>query len=126
MRFLGRLAPEVLTEYQRRVKAVIVPSLCYESFGLAAAESLMQGTPVLGSDLGNIGAMIRPGQNGLRFAAGDPRAMAEAVQKLNEMLPTLCPKAIQSHAAAQFAPQQNYHALLQIYRRALQAQQEEP
>lgn len=126
VRFLGRLAPEVLTEYQRRVKAVIVPSLCYESFGLAAAESLMQGTPVLGSDLGNIGAMIRPGQNGLRFAAGDPRAMAEAVQKLNEMLPTLCPKAIQSHAAAQFAPQQNYHALLQIYRRALQAQQEEP
>ncbi len=118
--FLGRVDHQKLAELQRSAKAVIVPSLCYESFGLSAAEALMQGTPVLGSDLGNTGAFIVPGQNGLRFAPGDAEALANAARRLAEMLPRLDPKAIQAAAAAQFAPEENYRALMEIYRKALE------
>ena len=119
--FLGRVSHDALAELQRSAKGVIVPSLCYESFGLSAAESLMHGTPVVGSELGNTGAFITPGENGVRFAAGNADALADAVLKLNALWPTLSPERIQANAAAQFAPEQNYQALLQLYRRALQA-----
>lgn len=116
--FLGRVEHARLAELQRQVKAVIVPSLCYESFGLSAAEALMHGTPVIGSDLGNTGAFITPGQNGLRFAPGDAAALAAAVCALNDALPAMDPEAIKAAAEAQFSPEANYQALLQIYQKA--------
>lgn len=118
--FLGRLPHGELAALQRRCKATIVPSLCYESFGLAAAESLMNGTPVLGSDLGNTGAFITPGVNGLRFAPGDAAAIAAAVRELNAIGPGLEPDRIRADAAAQFAPEENIRALVRLYREILE------
>lgn len=117
--FLGRLPHDELAERQRQARAAIVPSLCYESFGLAAAESLMNGTPVLGSDLGNTGAFIDPGVNGLRFTPGDAASIAEAVRRMDAMGADLNLAAIQKAAAARFAPEENYRALLTVYREIL-------
>ena len=124
--FLGRLTRAELAERQRRAKATIVPSLCYESFGLAAAESLVNGTPVLGSSLGNTGAMIEEGQNGLRFAPGDPEAIAAAVARLEDIGPGLDFAAIRAGAAARFGPEENYRALLSIYRDILKKEGKAP
>lgn len=124
--FLGRLPHSELAERQRRVRATIVPSLCYESFGLAAAESLMNGTPVLGSDLGNTGAFIEPGVNGLRFAPDAPESIAEAVRRMNELGPRMDTAAMQQAAAERFAPEKNYRALLAIYREILEKEGKTP
>lgn len=120
--FLGRVPHDRLTGLQRQCRATIVPSLCYESFGLAAAESLMNGTPVIGSDLGNTGAMIRPGENGLRFAAGDPASLVNAVLQLKTLWPALDPAFIQAQAAREFAPEQTMNRLENIYRQILAAE----
>ena len=53
--FLGQLAPAELHRHMAESRAVVAPSLCYESFALVPAEAHMLGTPVLASDLGNVG-----------------------------------------------------------------------
>jgi len=44
---LGALDRSRLVEAYRGATAVVVPSLCYETFGLVAIEALAQGTPVI-------------------------------------------------------------------------------
>jgi glycosyltransferase involved in cell wall biosynthesis len=40
-------------------------------------ESLMAGTPVLGSEIGGIPELIDPGKTGYLFSPGDPAALTE-------------------------------------------------
>jgi glycosyltransferase involved in cell wall biosynthesis len=50
--FVGTLHPSALPEVYRRAIAVLLPSLCYETFGLTLAESLTCGTPVVARRIG--------------------------------------------------------------------------
>lgn len=52
IRFVGRLPPEELTAYYRGALGLIVPSVCYETFGIILIESFRLGTPVLARRLG--------------------------------------------------------------------------
>ena len=52
VRFLGRIAPEELRRYYQHAIALVVPSECYETFGIVLIESFRQGTPVLARRLG--------------------------------------------------------------------------
>ena len=58
--FVGRLAPGALHAEMARSLAVAAASLCYESFALVPAEAHLLGTPVLASDIGNVGAAVTP------------------------------------------------------------------
>ena len=77
------------------------------------------GTPVLASDLGNVGAMVRPGVDGLRFAPGDPAALAAAVRALPGLEAAADPAAMRAEALDRFGDEKNYAQLLAIYRRML-------
>ncbi|MBW0008183.1 MAG: glycosyltransferase family 4 protein [Sphingomonas sp.] len=68
--FLGRLAPEVLTAYYEHARALIVPSLCYETFGIIIIEAFRAGTPVLARRLGPFPEIIAKG-GGLLFERAD-------------------------------------------------------
>lgn len=57
----------------------IVPSLWYENSPMCIYESLLAGTPVLGSDVGGIPELIEPGKTGYTFSRGDPIALTERV-----------------------------------------------
>lgn len=50
--FLGRVAPDELSRYYQHSIATIVPSLCYETFGIVLIEAFRQGTPVIARRLG--------------------------------------------------------------------------
>lgn len=50
--FTGRLAPDEITSYYRHAIALIVPSICYETFGIILIEAARSGTPVLARDIG--------------------------------------------------------------------------
>ncbi len=119
VKLLGRLPREELRTLLRQSRAALAPSLCYESFALVPAEAHAVGTPVLASDLGNVGAMVRPGVDGLRFAPGDAAALADAVKGLDALWRTFDPAAVQAEAAAAFAPGDNYRQLMDIYRTVL-------
>lgn len=67
VRFLEAVSPEALVPIYERALAVMVPSLCYETFCLTAAESLHAGTPVIVRDHGALREMVLDSRGGLRF-----------------------------------------------------------
>jgi len=80
VKFLGRLTPEALPAYYQHARALIVPSLCYETFGIIIIEAFRSGTPVLARRLGPLPEIIAKG-GGLLFddVAGLKTAI-EAIQ----------------------------------------------
>ncbi len=56
--FRGRVAHSDLAELYRGAIATIVPSICYETFGLVTVESLRQETPVISSNFGALPEVI--------------------------------------------------------------------
>ena len=111
-RILGKDAPLLLVAESR---AVVAASLCYESFALVPAEAHALGTPVLASGIGNVGASVRPGFDGLCFAPGDPAALAGAVRAMSAM--QFDCTAISNATCRRFSAEENYKTLLKLYGR---------
>lgn len=66
IRFAGWLAPDELRALYAGAVAVVVPSLCYETFGLVALEAFGTGTPVIARNTGALPEVIAGG-GGLLF-----------------------------------------------------------
>lgn len=113
--FVGQLPHEALYRLLGESRAALCPSLCYESFALLPAEAHAVGTPVLASDLGNVGAAVREGVDGLHFAPGDPVSLAGAVRRLMQRTAPFDAAAMRRRAAA-YDPEENYRRLMEIYR----------
>lgn len=64
--FTGRLEPEALPAWYQHARALIVPSLCYETFGIILIEAFRSGTPVIARKLGPFPEIIAKG-GGLMF-----------------------------------------------------------
>jgi glycosyltransferase involved in cell wall biosynthesis len=65
------------------VKLDVLVSASYsESFGMAMAEALVCGVPVVATATGGARSLIEDGVNGLLFPRGDVRAMAAAISSL--------------------------------------------
>lgn len=113
VRFLGQLSRTELHARMAESRAVVAASLCYESFALVPAEAHALGTPVLASDLGNVGASVQPGVDGLRFTPGDANALAGAVRALGQM--SFDCNAIAVRARCTYSEEENYNALMRFY-----------
>ena len=74
--FRGFVSEEELRGYYRRAHLVIVPSLWYETFGLVILESFRHGTPVVASRIGGFPELVRNGENGRLFEAGNAAELA--------------------------------------------------
>lgn len=61
VRFMGRMAPEALAAYYRHALALVVPSLCYETFGIIVIEAFRMGTPVIARRLGPFPEIVAQG-----------------------------------------------------------------
>ncbi len=71
IQFLGRKPPEDLNAYYRGALGLIVPSVCYETFGIILIESFRLGTPVIARRLGPFPEIIDTAGGGLMFQTGD-------------------------------------------------------
>jgi glycosyltransferase involved in cell wall biosynthesis len=80
VRFLGRVAPEALDRYYRHAIALVVPSVCYETFGIILIESMRQGTPVLARRIGPFPEIVTRSEGGLLFDG--PGDLADAMQRM--------------------------------------------
>jgi glycosyltransferase involved in cell wall biosynthesis len=67
IRFLGRLPSDELNAYYRGAEALIVPSVCYETFGIILIESFRLGTPVIARKLGPFPEIIESSGGGKLF-----------------------------------------------------------
>jgi glycosyltransferase involved in cell wall biosynthesis len=82
VRFAGRLDHGQLDHYYRRALATIVPSLCYETFGLVAAEALATGCPVIVRDLGSLPEIVHQSDAGFVFSR--PDELIAAIERLRQ------------------------------------------
>ncbi len=78
---LGFKEKEELELIIRNALYTVVPSRSYETFGLSCTESLVQGTPVIASNIGAIPEIIEHNKNGFLFEAGNVSRLVETVSK---------------------------------------------
>ena len=71
IQFLGRKSPDELNAYYRGALALIVPSVCYETFGIILIESFRLGTPVIARRLGPFPEIVETAGAGLLFETED-------------------------------------------------------
>lgn len=71
IRFLGRVSSAALKRYYRHAIACIVPSICYETFGIILIEAFRQGTPVIARRIGPFPEVVEACGGGLLFRTRD-------------------------------------------------------
>jgi glycosyltransferase involved in cell wall biosynthesis len=79
VRFVGRVDDARLAELRAGAALALVPSRSAETFGLAAAEAMAAGLPVVGSRVGALPELLE--QEGMA-PPGDARALAEAIERV--------------------------------------------
>jgi glycosyltransferase involved in cell wall biosynthesis len=65
--FLGRQDTNQLTQLYRSAAAVVVPSICYETFGQTIIEAFAQKTPVIVNDLGALPELVHKSGGGIVY-----------------------------------------------------------
>jgi FkbM family methyltransferase len=116
--FLGRLERKRTLATVRKARFLVLPSLCYENFPLTLAEAFACGTPVICSRTGAMEEIVKDGETGLHFTAGDPEDLAEKAawawehpQRLQEMR-----RAARREYEEKYTADKNYEMLTDIYR----------
>lgn len=82
VKFIGRLDPEELSKYYKAAIALIVPSVCFETFGIILIESFREGTPVIARKIGPFIEIVNQCGGGLLFS--DNNELIAALHKLQE------------------------------------------
>lgn len=82
--FEGRVSQERVYEAMSGATATIFPSRWAEPFGRITVESLMIGTPVVGSDVGGIAEVVDDGETGLLFEGGNVTDLAQCLKQVHE------------------------------------------
>lgn len=114
VRLLGRIADtrELLTV----ADALAVPSRT-EGQGIVALEAMAAGVPVVASRVGGLGEMMTEGQTALLVPPGDPRALADALERLagDAVLRTHLIGQGRALVQAQYDVRQMADAVTQVY-----------
>jgi glycosyltransferase involved in cell wall biosynthesis len=119
--FAGRLTRDECFEQFRRARAVLVPSVWEETFGLVVAEAMMLGRAAVCSDRGSFPDLITDGHDGLLVPPADAEALAKAVETLHgdEELATRLGERARATYESRFRPEPNMELLESIYERVL-------
>ncbi len=81
--FLGWIDRDAKIDLIRASRAVVVPSIWHETFGLVAIEAGACARPVIVSDAGELPFIVDHGFNGLVVQAGNIAQLADAIEALS-------------------------------------------
>jgi glycosyltransferase involved in cell wall biosynthesis len=117
--FLGKKSGRQLKEIISEAYAVIVPSLCPETFSYSTLESFALAKPVLAARRGGIPELIKNKKTGLLFRPDRPddlrKKIVWAIYHPREMKEI--GKAAQKEAFNKYNPENHYQKLIRIYER---------
>lgn len=121
--FLGRVEGEQKWDLLRNALALVSPSVCYETFGFAALESLSVGTPVIVPDAGSLPYLVESNKSGLLFSIGDVESLKEKLRWVssnpNEML--AMGKYGRQVVEDRYSDDAHYKRLMQVYSTVVKA-----
>jgi glycosyltransferase involved in cell wall biosynthesis len=83
--FLGHQTKAALVDVIQSARAIVVPSECNENAPLALLEGYAAGRPVIGSRMAGIPELVREGETGVLFAAGQVEALAASLRRFAEL-----------------------------------------
>lgn len=84
VRFAGWVPPHEVRQLLLSARALVFPSIWYETFGLVIVEAMAGGLPVLASDLGGTPELFGDRKPGWLVPPGDVDSWAEAIQGIAE------------------------------------------
>ncbi|HTU63815.1 MAG TPA: glycosyltransferase family 4 protein, partial [Polyangiales bacterium] len=115
---VGALPHEQAVACIRAARALIVPSQWYEGVPLSLLEAFACAVPVVAGRIGSLAEVVRHGDNGLLFEAGDAADLARVISLLlnePEQGSALGARGRESYLA-HHTLEQNAHALAEIYK----------
>lgn len=80
IRFLGRLDYQALQQLYKNTQALILPTLCYEIFGLVILEAFSQGAPAIVNNIGGMPELISKSNGG--FVYNTPEEIPALLDRL--------------------------------------------
>ena len=115
---IKRITPEELKLLISNARFLIWPSEgYYETFGMVAVECFSLRKPVVASDIGVMGEVVKNGESGLLFEPGNASDLASKVEWLwnhPEESKRMGINAYQEYEM-KYTPQRNYQLLIDIY-----------
>ena len=120
--FAGHRSRAEAQQMVQAARAVVLPSLAYETFGRPIVEAFAAGRPAVVSNRGAPGEIVDHGQTGLKFHAGDERALAAALNDLlasGELADRLGGNARRQYLS-RYTPECNFEMLMRTYRFAME------
>lgn len=120
MEFAGWASGERKKQLMRRAKALIFPSLLYETFGLTVAEAKSYGIPCIVPNRCAASEQVEDGVTGYIFKTGDVESLKEAIIKYeNTDLAKMQKNIIDSFNPKDLSMENHLKRLLDIYNRIL-------
>jgi len=119
--FLGYKPYKECMKILDNARFYIMPSICYETFGLTIVEAFCHFKPVIASNLGAMADIILDGKNGLLFTPGDNNELAEKAKWLWNN-PDECRRMGENARRVyeeKYTPERNYKMLMEIYEKAI-------
>ena len=107
----GFVAHSSVLEYIAESQALIMPTQWYEGFPMSIVESFSVGTPVIGSNIGNVKGLIDEGKNGWSFQFDSPESLAAVVRKALDT-----PIVLDEDFRQNYTGNTNYNQIEKIYR----------
>lgn len=121
VRMLGELTKEEVRTEMLRARALVIPSICHETFSLALIEAFGNALPVIASRAGALPELVEDGVTGLIFRAGDGDDLARKMRWADEhpdAMASMGRRARQRYEQA-FSAEPNYRRLMEIYAAAV-------
>lgn len=98
----------------------VTPSECYETFGLAAAEALACGAPVIASRIGALQEIVSEGRNGLLFTPGDVDDLVSKIRSLLQADATSWHQGALNSYRSRYNADEHLHRLLDLYKESVE------
>jgi glycosyltransferase involved in cell wall biosynthesis len=98
-------------------RALVLPTICFETFGLSAFEAIARGVPVIVSDTTAASDFVRDAQAGLIVDAGNVEELVAALGRLNDAdtARSCGAAAYQGYWRNPFTPERHANALMTTY-----------
>jgi len=125
IRFLGQLGGVAAQAEIARARLLVLPSACFETFGMVILEAFALGTPAAVSKIGPLPSIVRQGENGVVFAPGDAQSLLGVVRTAWETADELERLAVGARRSfeALYTEEANYRMLMAIYAQAIDVSQ---